>query len=370
MSTLQTSPIDKCLHVGQHVIFYPESQRVGKHRMEAVIRGWQTGNYILLEVRMEHERSLVFHDGVECSLRFLYEGTAYAIEANLLSWKVSRREPHIRISWPRSVRSAAIRRQERLAVNIPCTIRHDGIATQGVIHNLSSGGCGITAACNAIPGSLFHVEFSLPDGIKIDGAPILVRTCKPFRNGEQYLGCSFRPGQHPGLTDIHFFVGTSVLRMRQQTGEGPQYLIVGSDNETMVDLRDSLDPTECLVVTAASLLDALVHARLIVPAFILIQYDWGGPTALDACRILRASPAHTQVPIFVFGKPAGSGGHSGQPLHEKLIKAGATDYYPELPPCNAVSSLLKNHTMASLSGTGASDTPHKTNPPNAQGSPE
>ena len=358
MDTLGTSPIEKCLHVGQQSIFYPESQRAGKQRLKAVIRGWQTGVYILLEVQLEHERSLVFQDGAECSLRFLHEGVAYAIESNLLSWQISRRDPNIRISWPRSLRSAAIRRHERIEVNLPCTLRHEDKEIPGIIGNLSAGGCGITADCNATPGSHLAADFSLPDGIPIAAVPILVRASKALKSGSVYLGCSFRQENHAGITDIAFYVGTSVLRMRQQAGDAPRFLVVGRDNEAMARVRESLDATKCLAMTATSLLDALVHARLTVPAFILLEYDWSGPTALDACRILRASPAHRAVPIFVFGAPpAESGGPPADGLREKVIKAGGTDYFAELPPASTIASLLENHHAAGARAEDASARP-------------
>ena len=339
MQATQASPIEQCLAVGQQAILYPESQRPGKQRMEATIRGWQRGAYILLEVRLPHERTLLFHEHSDCSLRFLKDGVAYAIESSLLSWQVSKREPQIRVSWPTTVRSAAIRRQERIDVAITCSVRYQDRVYAGTLRDLSSGGCGLVAECMATPASQLTISCCLPDGVRIEGLPVMVRAARPLSDGQTYLGCSFPRGTHPGKADIAFYVGTSVLRLRQHTAQMPQYLVIGRDSEVMGALRESLDPTQSLVVTAVSLLEALVHARLIVPSLILLEYDWGETSALDACRILRASLPHKEVPIVVFGPPQENADETT--LRTRVTEAGGTEYYATLPDIQTLATLLR-----------------------------
>jgi CheY-like chemotaxis protein len=344
-----TSQIEQSLEVGLQAIFYPESQRTGNQRLEAVIRGWQAGHYILVEVRLDHERTLLFHAGAECSLRFIKDGVAYAVESNLQSWQVSRREPQARIAWPRALRSAAIRRHERIEVSIPCTIMYEGKEIEGTLQDLSVGGCGVTADSGITPGSQPSLRCVLPDGVRLEGLPVLARTAKPKNDGQSYIGFSFPRSEHPGLVDIAFYVGTSVLRMRQHAGQSPRYLVLGRDDDDISILRDALDPSQCHVVTAGCLLDALVHSRLVVPAFILLAFDWGEATALDACRILRASPAHRAVPIFVYGRPQEEDAAVGDEasLREQVLNAGATDYYPDLPDFETITALLGTYSAAS-----------------------
>lgn len=334
-------PVEQCLRVGLHAVFLPDVRATSRQRLEAVIRGWQRGAYLMLEIPVQTDRTLVFPDRADCSLRFLNDGVAYALESRLIDSQVSRRQPTLRVAWTESYRKAKVRQHERIEVAVPCTIHLEGKQYLGTVHDLSAGGCGIVSDCPAPPATMIELSGALPDGITLDRLPLLVRTSKARPERPTYLGCSFVKRDNRGVADIAFYVGTTVLRMRQQGHNRRKCLVVGPDADAITRLKLQLGRGEGEPIVASSLLDALVHTRLVVPSLIVLAQNWPMGNVADACRTLRASPAHKHIPIVVYG--AGQGPERSA-MPPELKEAGATDYHPSLPNREELLDLIERHT--------------------------
>lgn len=333
--------VEEYLKVGQSAIFYPEEHRADGARHEVVIRGWEKDASILLEITPVPTRTILFREGVQCSLRFLKGGVACALTSTIEDWEVSRKKPAFRISWPKGVRTAAVRRGERIDLELPCTLYFDDAELSASMRDISVGGCGIVSPRSAKKDQHLVVSTTLPDGVYIDHAPLRVRNVRDAQNGHYYLGCMLENPESFTRSSIEFFVTTTLVRGRGEELGGMSLLFIDPDLQDGTGLPQTLQGMGCTVQVRSNLIDGISCARLRIPTAIVLRHEWDRATAIEFCLLVRTSPAFARLPIFVYGA-------SGE-AENALRGAGATSVYPELPSAQSLFTTIENLSNANKS---------------------
>ncbi len=326
--------IEDVLYVGQRVFFYPEPHKKDSKCFDGVIRGWQRDSYVLLELRQEAQRTLVFREASPCSIRFLKDGQACAIDSYVLTSQVLARRPTVRAAWTDSLRVASLRKFERIDVSIECTVHEEGMPVPGEVRDISLGGLCIHSLCSSPVGAVIECSFHLPDGQEINQVPLIVRNNRRDAQGGAVLGCAFQDANGEDAKAVGFYITTTMLRFR---GNGGVLTALAVDDESaeLRGLRSSLNQLGCRLEVIGNLMDGLFRARLIAPTFILLRYHWEHFTTVDICRLIRTSRALSTTPIFVYGGP-------GHQVEQELQAAGATAYLNTLAePHRALGFLVE-----------------------------
>lgn len=309
--------LDKVLYVGQRVFFYPDPRRKGARSIDAVIRGWQRDNYILLELLGGRDTQAIFRQGTACSTRFLKEGLACALDTTVLDSQVLSNRPTVRIAWTERVRVASLRRAERIEVRLACAIEGGGDAIAGEVRDMSTGGIGVAVTATIQPGARLELSFRLPDGVEVNGLPVIVRNLRKDPDGPALIGCSFADEYDRDAQAVGFYVSTALMRQRGTYDDSTVALVFDDDTLTTAILQKRLLDAGYACEVHDTLLDGVFRARLRAPTVILIRYHWGDLTALEVCRLLRQGYALRSSAIFVYGE-----GTSEHLL--ELRRAGAT----------------------------------------------
>ncbi len=329
---MATAPsFENYLSVGNRVILYPEPHRKNSARYEAVIRGWQKNNCIILRLYLTQDRTIIFRENAECSFRFLHDGVACSADAYLIDWQASKRNPDIRISWPKSVRASMVRRDERIKCTMPGTLDYDGLDVPCEVQDLSIGGLGLTCTVAVNVGIRLNLSFMLPDGVQVEGLQLVVKNTRGAGIGNCYLGCAFEPPFQANLYGVEFYVSSTLMRMRGINPASPRILIIHENRDAVKFITAGLVGMGYDVAVMDNLMDGLFHARLTVPTVLLMQNLPGGVSALDACRLLRTSKGLSETPVFLFCE-------RGALTSEKVLEAGGTGFIDDL---NDAESLIE-----------------------------
>ena len=309
--------LEEVLYVGQRVFFSAGPHRRKGQSTDAVVRGWQRDGYILLELLGGREQQAIFRRGTACSTRFLKDGLACAIDCIVLDSHALSERPTVRISWAGRVRTASLRRAERIEVRLACTIGGLGQACKGEVRDMSTGGIGIALDAPVQTGARLEVSCRLPDGVEVRDLPVIVRNQRKEPAGSTLIGCSFTDEHERDAQAVGFYVTSALMRQRGAYEDTSTVLILDDDALTISILQKRLTDAghECEV--HHNLLDGVFRARLKAPSAILIRFHWGDLTALEVCRLLRQGHALQSTALFVYGEEA----------HERsleLRRAGAT----------------------------------------------
>lgn len=302
-----TTPVlalDRVLYVGQRVFFYPEPLRKAAHSIDAVIRGWQAGGYILAELVGPRQRAAALRQGGPCSIRFLKEGTACAIDSEVVDIQLLSQRPTVRVAWTDRVRTASLRRSERIDLTLPCEATVRGRAYEGKVRDMSTGGIGILLECPAEVGEKVKLSCRLPDGFELIGTPMIVRNIRREPDGRGLFGCAFAEERGRDAQAAGFYVTSTLMRMRGAVDDASTVLILDHDAIATALMQKRLQEFGVQCEVLPNLLDGVFRARLRAPVAILARYDWGDITATEVCRLLRMGPALRDTAIFVYGDGA------------------------------------------------------------------
>lgn len=109
---------------------------------EVRLLGLKVERFLICELP-SHQGTSLGGTGVNCDVRYMLHGRIVGFTAQVLKTQFSP-EPLMFLSFPKTVSEVALRRQERVRVNLEAVARLKGSATRysGVIRDLSSGGCG------------------------------------------------------------------------------------------------------------------------------------------------------------------------------------------------------------------------------------
>lgn len=290
--------IEGLFRVGCPAVIHTNPGERDEKRYSTVVRGWYQGSYVLLDKPITEETSAPFAKSQRCLVRFLSEGKACGFPCTLLK-SGEAASPYLRVSWPRKIECVGIRKHERVEIHVPCKITsqdHDGLEGQTV--DVSGGGCGVWTKARIAPETPLQLSFHLPDGSAVVGARATVCSARAAGKGF-FLGCKFEE-EEEARTTCDFFVTTTLERMRGETDE-KRAVLLESEDVRSDSTREKLEAKGYRVITASCIVDAFFSLRMASPDCFWLGAEQGELSALDICRLVRATRGFESLPIYVIG---------------------------------------------------------------------
>jgi len=150
--------VGQLLKVGTPAIVHPDPDRADSARLRAVIRGWQPGGYIILDI--PREEVYAFKVDQHVVIRFVAEGDACGCDCRILDRGSGPFFSFVRVSWPNEFTSVRIRKHERVEVNVPCTVQPlGGPSFQAEISDVSTGGCRLLSSHALAQDRVYGTQF-------------------------------------------------------------------------------------------------------------------------------------------------------------------------------------------------------------------
>jgi len=323
----QTADVSPYLSVGLLTLFHPEVNRKSERRYKSTIRGWREGTYILMDrPRVESGSYLMMRDGQDCLIRYTLEGKACGFVARVLDFEMSRANASMRLRWPDVVQYTYFRRGERVKCDVTCEVHTQrGQRMNGVIADMSHGGCGLRLDFPVDANSPLSLVFELPDGTMVQGLNVVA--CSVRKEGDHYfVGLRFDDAATEAKNDIAFFVSSrlAIMRGENETDAASNVLVIDEDAELVSTIAKTLTRKGLQCVAASHVVDAFHRLRAARPKGIAINFGFAELPAAEMIRLLRAAGVAESVPIVLYGG-------AGEGLAEKAFASGATEYVAPCP---------------------------------------
>ena len=310
--------IERCLDVGRPAVLTISAKRGGEVTARAIIRGWQRGSYLLLDIPDDTGLGAGPRIGDSCRLRFLADGDACGLDATLIDLGSGSHFSYIKIAWPHNITMSRVRKHQRVQVNLPCTIHLGaGDPIPGEIQDISAGGCRVAIDREVPQRVQISVRFSLPGIAQPVNQPAETCAAGAFVGGA-WIGCKFIDVSDELRYEIEFFVTTAAANLRIGPQGGNRVLIIHPDLAQIAPLRQALSTQGYDVTVAHNMLDGFFWLRAGTPSALILHSDLKPFRSLDVITSLRALPAFATFPVILFG-----GTDTDQ---SAAIKAGATQY--------------------------------------------
>jgi len=310
--------IERCLDVGRPAVLTISAKRGGEATARAVIRGWQRGSYVLLDIPDDTGLGSGPRVGDTCRLRFLAEGDACGLDATLIDLGSGSHFSYIKIAWPHKLTMTRVRKHARVQVNLPCTVHlGTGDPIPGEIQDISAGGCRLSIDRPLPQRVQINVHFSLPGNAQPVNQPAETCASGVFVGGA-WIGCKFTDISEELRYDIEFFVATTAANLRIGSQTGNRILIMHPDLAQIAPLRQALSTQGYEVTVAHNVLDGFFWLRAGMPSAVMLHADLKPFRGMDVVTSLRALPAFAALPVVLFG-----GSDADQAA---AVKAGVTQY--------------------------------------------
>lgn len=297
-----SSDIERFLEVGMGAIFQSDPHDKKSPRFRTIMRGWERGACMILDLSGYEDRTLILRQHENCLLRFLSDGRACAVDCKVLDWRVNRQNPYFRVSWPHQVRYIAVRKDERLDAEIPVELDDGAETFSGQIQDISVKGCRILATRQPPLGITLEATFTLPDGSVMEKTRYTVRNVSES-GGRFILGCEMSDGREEVVSDLHFYVWTAVSRLRSGTG-GLERVVAVSHRARGFDAVETAASRQGFTIyRGAGVVEGFCLMRLQPTcAVILDAADLELPPA-EVIRVLRSTRGFQETPILVYNLP-------------------------------------------------------------------
>ena len=171
-----------------------------KSRMITQLVGYKPKRYLALEPPVVNGVHVRMEKGTEWTVSFINEGTVYSFASWVLG--ASAHPFHLLfLSYPKEVEQAGLREGKRFPVNIQtlCAPFHQGPEesfqpSQGIIRDISDGGCQLATTREFKPGQRIDLTLALPDQEPLKKLPAEVMSSRELGEGKYLLGLSFTAG--------------------------------------------------------------------------------------------------------------------------------------------------------------------------------
>jgi len=306
--------LEERLEVGLDVFLDLQPGVPNAPRYGGRIRGWETNRYILIGLNPGGAVPLI-RKGKECVVRFMHDGEVWGFGAQLGETAMHTELPLLHLHWPREVARLQVRKHERVAIEIPCTLHlGDDQTDTGTIGDLSGGGCCIVTMRNLAVGDSVHLSFRMPEGFQVNRRPVRIRNRKSEPGGKLRYGCQFQEEKEEDH-GIQLFVARKKALDRGESAPHPQLLVLSRNDEDIRVVQQALAGTPYEVVAAEGILDLGYRLRTCKTAGILVSYEQKELSAIEVIPLIQQSPGMAAVPIFVYG--------GGSVLHGQAAGLGA-----------------------------------------------
>lgn len=322
--------------VGLNVLLSPYGGKEPAVHYRVVLRGWQTGHWLWLEVPEGCEKLPLSLQEHTCVLRFMREGQACACTARVLQVMNSdgaARYTGMRVSWPEFVKSVEIRKSPRVAVTCPCEATlPNGHLASCELRDLSEGGCSIAwlQSHRAPAEGRLKLTFTLPGGIAVEKAPVIIRSVREVAS-VSVLGCQFEELDDIVQNNIRLAIVSSVESMRERRID--RAVILETNRDAARPLVAALREEQFEVVVVSHLLEAAFWLESARPHAFFVGHRQSEIPVADVCRIVRETPNLEDMRVYVYGG-------DDPDLGRKVKRAGANDYFSSASAARAAVTLL------------------------------
>ena len=310
----------------------PKSNNVQRYR--TLVRGWERAKCLMLD-RPNVVGGLAFRTRHPAAVRFMREGVVWGFYAEINQYLSERSDRLIWVSWPDEVSRVSLRRHDRIRISVPCEIYlENGGPLRGVLQDLSVGGCCIRTNVAMIVSARCEVSFTLPDGMRVDRLPVMVRRAQPAGISEFEYGCMFLDTAECERNGIGLFVVrmlSSVRRMEDNKGRILLFSPNAEDGEAMQALTQS---SEYRVTVAMRLVDFFYHVVTCAPRAVILSAAQQELPAHEICRIIKSTPGLERLPVIIYG---------GEPVEgrQHAATAGASLYLKGFPNLNTILPIIR-----------------------------
>ncbi|MBU0550470.1 PilZ domain-containing protein [Myxococcota bacterium] len=273
-------------------------------RFKSVIRGWHRDHYISLDrPKAPNGTYVMLQQGQSCAFQFLLDGQACAFNAVVQGWDNREQNPLLRVSWPVEITHVSVRRHQRVEVDLPCALRlKRGSARPARLTDLSHGGCGLRLQGAVEKGEVLFLDVSRPD-LDITGLKISVKNVRNV-GMETILGCAFLPDQPIALSEISFFISSSLERLRAEPLSQRRVLIMDDQGGTSGQLQALLEGLSLDPLIASSVVDGFHRLRIWSPSVVLLRDQRADIAGAQLCALIHATPGLEGLPLILFGSAA------------------------------------------------------------------
>jgi CheY-like chemotaxis protein len=331
---ISADEVERHLAVGHAVVLLPDPPRDDGYRERLFLRGWQRGNYLLLETELSGDSRSIYRKGSPCSLRFVSDGYACVCQSVVQDLGTGSHFSYMRVKWPASFSSVPVRRYERVRVQMPCEISDGSQTITGELADMSVGGCRILSDAALPVDSDCKLSCTLPDGADISGLSIAICNCT--RSGKRYtLGCTFSDRDEMAWHDVEFYVATTLTRLRGESSDNSSVLILESDPQKIQTTRHMLERAGYDIAITQSAVDAFFMLRMNSPELLLVNQVVPDMDVATFCTTMRSSRRFEELPMIVYG--------GEQSNAQAALDAGANHHVAELSPTPELIDLVKRY---------------------------
>ena len=320
--------LESYLRVGTVVVLHLNPNQRPGPQFRTFIRGWQEPSHILVDRPSIEQGFAPLTEGQTCVLRFVTDGLAGAFESTVLGWgehptsDAAGNSVYCNLSWPKQFQIVPFRKHYRTKVEFPCTFSVDDEVYEGIVHDLSIGGCGIYTQAPIAEGTDVELSFTLSDGLPLKNIRAIVHNARST-DDHVLLACEFHERQEHVQSDIAFYLSSLIERERiGGHGESVRDLLIIDENEDTADaLRRGLEGLGWEVCTVSGTIDAMHRLHAMPPVALIVNQEQSDLAGLDIVRLVKATHGFESLPVFLYG------GNEGN-LREEARARGALDYFP------------------------------------------
>ncbi|MBX7257472.1 MAG: PilZ domain-containing protein [Candidatus Hydrogenedentes bacterium] len=336
------------LAVGQNVLLSPYGGKESTVHYRVVLRGWQVGSWMWLEVPEDCEKLPLLLEDHTCVLRFMKDGQACACTARILQAMNpdgATRFSGMRVSWPEHIKTVEVRKSPRVSMVSPCQVTlPSGHLASCELRDLSEGGCSIAwmESRRAPTEGQLKLSFTLPGGIAVDKVLVTIRSVREVAS-VRMLGCQFEQIDEIVQNNIRLAIVSSVESMRTKQIE--RAVILDSNHDAVRPLVAALREEQFEVVVVSHLLEAAFWMESARPHALFIGHKQSELAVDQICRIVRETPNLEDLSVFVYGG-------EDTDLGRKVKRAGATDYFSSATTARGAVTLLTRGVTHSDAAAG------------------
>lgn len=292
--------LEEHLEVGLDVYLDLQPGVQNSPRYPGRIRGWESNKYILLALNPGSGAPIV-RRGKQCVVRFMHEGEVWGFTALFGEPTTHTDLTLIHLYWPQQVARLQVRKHERVAIEIPCTVHLDDDNTaDATIGDISGGGCSIITSSDLEVGKGVHLSFRMPGGGQVTRRPVLIRNRRIERAAKFSYGCQFQEEKEEDRS-ISLFVARKKAMDRGESAPHPQVLVLSRDDADVLIAQNALAGSPYEAVAAMGVLDLGFRLHTCKAVGILISFEQKELSAIEVIPLIQESRGMEEIPLFLYG---------------------------------------------------------------------
>lgn len=315
--------VENYLSVGCPLVFHSDPFHKEAPRYSTILRGWRKPNYMLVDRPKVGGRYAAMRENQPCVIRFVHDGNACAFDSLVLDWDTRQYNSYCRILWPRAITVLSFRKSERIKANFPCKIKAGDNIADGVVQDISIGGCSVKTSVGVAQGTRVVLSFVFSEGTVVEHVQSVVRSARQVAE-DFVLGCQFLPGQVVVENEVAFFVISSLNRTGKPDG-GTRLLIISKDVDESILLKQMFEQQGVETLVVSGTLEGLARLKMTAPGGVIINQQQEELPGVLVARLIRTSPGYESLPLFLISADEAT-------VAEQATRAGVTKIFATTAP--------------------------------------